>query len=173
MSKNPFGQLVVRRDDDEDETNFTNAKPSTTTSTGPLFTQNQADKKKKKVRPEENKKETSEYREENNEGFEEIKKRAPRNKQSNEDETQVDPKARKPKNKGAYLDRNDKPLRDGKRQFDRQSGTGRGKEIAKGGAGGHHTWGNNSKAIAREASKQVETKDYYSRDDDRCNSFLI
>lgn len=47
-----------------------------------------------------------------------------------------------------------------KRVYDRHSGTGRGKEISKGGAGGHHTWGMNPHEIAREAEKHEDIKDY-------------
>ena len=43
------------------------------------------------------------------------------------------------------------------RRFDRHSGTGRGREIAKDGAGGKYTWDNNPEKIAR---------DYENNDDD-------
>lgn len=59
------------------------------------------------------------------------------------------------KNKGAFAERNNKTT-PGKRQFDRQSGTGRGKEIAKGGAGGKHTWGANPKNVARDESSNYD-----------------
>lgn len=67
-----------------------------------------------------------------------AKKKAPK-------KTVVEPsKVEKRANKG---DRNTKggrssrpPARDGKRTFDRKSGTGRGKEMKKGGGGGHN-WG--------------------------------
>lgn len=36
-----------------------------------------------------------------------------------------------------------------KREYERHSGTGRGKEVAKGGAGGRGTWGDNPKNIVR------------------------
>lgn len=36
-----------------------------------------------------------------------------------------------------------------KREYERHSGTGRGKEVAKGGAGRRETWGDNPKNIAR------------------------
>jgi len=56
------------------------------------------------------------------------------------------------------------------RQYDRHSGTGRGKEIAKGGAGGLHTWGTNSRQIANEATKHLSELgiDYYSKEDEEC-----
>jgi hypothetical protein len=37
------------------------------------------------------------------------------------------------------------------KKYDRHSGTGRGKEISKGGAGGQYTWGTGDKQIEREA----------------------
>ena len=57
------------------------------------------------------------------------------------------------KNKGAFDERNSKVPR-GKRQFDRHSGTGRGKEIAKNGAGGKFTWGTNPKNIAKKGDEE-------------------
>jgi len=42
------------------------------------------------------------------------------------------------------------PTREGKRQYDRRSGTGRGKEIKKGGGGGHN-WGSD-----KDAAKKAE-----------------
>jgi hypothetical protein len=47
----------------------------------------------------------------------------------------------------------------GARVFDRKSGTGRGKEISKGGAGGKHTWGMNPEVIAKEYVKHVDVKE--------------
>jgi hypothetical protein len=158
MSKNPFGQLSVRRDDDDEVTIKT--VQHTTASSDPLFQQKEADKKKKKVRPEENKKENVQTKEDNLEGFEVVGKTKQKQKtRGDEEEQQVERKDRKPKNKGAF---EAKPPREGKRQFERHSGTGRGKEIAKGGAGGHHTWGSNPKQIAKEGEREV---DYYSNDD--------
>jgi hypothetical protein len=46
-----------------------------------------------------------------------------------------------------------------KRLYDRHSGTGRGKEIAKGGAGGKYTWGTNPKELALEYTKHYDVKD--------------
>jgi len=53
----------------------------------------------------------------------------------------------------------------GKRQFDRQSGTGRGKEISKGGAGGKYTWSGNDKSLAKEEKNYDEGEDYGNYDD--------
>ena len=142
-SKNPFGQLQVRRDEEDEE--FT---PQTvqSSSAGPLFSNNTAaEKKKKKVRPEEKKK-VEEFQPEEEEGFEVVNKKKPVHKRSQNEgeETAPEEKVKKHhlKNKGAYAERNNK-VPTGKRQFERHSGTGRGREIAKNGAGGKHTWGTN------------------------------
>ncbi|VEU39013.1 unnamed protein product [Pseudo-nitzschia multistriata] len=65
-----------------------------------------------------------------------------------------------PKSKPKNNDRNTKhgrggrpPVRDGKRAYDRRSGTGRGKEIKKGG-GGARNWGN-EKAEAKKAEGRI------------------
>ena len=47
------------------------------------------------------------------------------------------------------------PARDGKRAYDRRSGTGRGKEIKKGG-GGARNWGNDKNEARRNQGKVVE-----------------
>merc|ERR1712032_500232 len=53
-----------------------------------------------------------------------------------------------------------------KRQFEKHSGTGRGRETAKNGAGGKTVWGDNPEQIARQA------KHYGSRDDQLFESVL-
>jgi hypothetical protein len=181
MSKNPFGQLTIRHDDEDEEIIKSQTVTAQTHTTPQLFSTAgtaQADlKKKKKVRPEEKAKleelqqDLRRGDEEEETGFQVVQKKATRtNKPSNDEAQTEDNKNRKPKNKGAYLERNDKQdNRPGKRQFERHSGTGRGKEISKGGAGGGHTWGNNPKNIARETAKHSEEPGtgYYERDDDR------
>jgi hypothetical protein len=178
MSKNPFGQLTIRRDDDEEDIRTPSHTQTSQTTTGTqLFASTQQDqqKKKKKVRPEEKAKLDEENQKENRYddeaegGFQVVQKKVTRTRPLNEEVALGDDKARKPKNKGAYLERNDKQ-RPGQRQYERHSGTGRGKEIAKGGAGGGHTWGNNPKNIARETTKHSEEpgRNFYERDDDRC-----
>jgi hypothetical protein len=173
-TKNPFGQLNVRRDEeDEDVTLRHQAQP--TTSTTPLFTGavQQADKKKKKVRPEEIRQieQTTNYVQDNDvEGFSVVKKKVPgKFRSQNEEEQVVDDKLRKPKsNNGAFLDRN-RQAAPGKRVFERHSGTGRGKEISKGGAGGKHTWGANPNNIARDATKRpTNDKEVYNNEDESC-----
>jgi hypothetical protein len=173
MSKNPFGQLTIRRDDDEDYVRPQDT-PQQTHSTQIFSTTQPDQKKKKKVRPEEKTKLEEQYQElkqaydeEVERGFQVVQKKQTRAKPGQTEEVLEDNKDRKLKNKGAYLERNDK-ARPGKRQFERHSGTGRGKEISKGGAGGGHTWGTNPKNIARETTKNEETRGaYYEKDDER------
>jgi len=169
-TRNPFGQLRVDRDDDEE---VTQTVTKATTST-PLFANPQAteQKKKKKVRPDEKKK-SEEPVAESNEGFEVVGKQKQRNQRSHnaEEEEEVAGegkiKSDKHANKvGAGHHNGQRPIRSGKRQFDRQSGTGRGKEVAKGGAGGKTVWGDNPENIAKQSLKEE-----YSRDD-HCKFFF-
>jgi plasminogen activator inhibitor 1 RNA-binding protein len=176
-TRNPFGQLRVDREDDEDVTQV-GAKSATVT---PLFTIPQASeqKKKKKVRPDEKKRsEEPVHIQESNEGFEVVGgKQKPRTNQrsnnnaSEEGEENVEGKVRKDrhqnKQSGGHGHNNGpRPAKDGKRQFDRHSGTGRGKEVAKNGAGGKTVWGDNPEYVAKQA------KEEYSRDD-HCKIIII
>lgn len=158
-TKNPFGQLSIKRDA-EDEDHTTHVQASTAT-TAPLFSNTTQDKKKKKIRPEDKKKleestgATLNANPNEDEGFEVVgsKKKTYKPRNNTQDEHVTDDKLRKERhNKGKYLERNAE-VPAGKRLYDRHSGTGRGKEIAKGGAGGKHTWGNNSKTVAKEFEK--------------------
>ena len=151
-TKNPFGNLTIRRDeDDEDTTVRTQAVPA---STGALFSNAQAgeQKKKKKVRPEEKKK-LEETQQDDEEGFEVVKKKAPakpRNPVAEEGSTEKgEEKPKRFKKLDHALEKENK-FNTQKRLYERHSGTGRGKEISKGGAGGKHTWGANPKNIARD-----------------------
>jgi hypothetical protein len=151
-SKNPFGFLTVRRDeDDEVQTTKTQAVSATT---GTLFgnTQTGEQKKKKKVRPEEKKK-LEENQPEDDEGFELVNKSKPtkpRQHENGEQTTQTgEEKPKKFKKFNHQLEKENK-FNTKNRLYERHSGTGRGKEIAKGGAGGKHTWGANPKNIARD-----------------------
>jgi hypothetical protein len=142
-SKNPFGNLHVRRDEDDEEVRET--KIGVTTSTPQvLFTQNNTVQKKKKVRPDEKKKqeEHQHYEEDTEEGFSVVNKNAkPYKPRTHQTETVPAEKTKEHhlKNKGAFNERNSKVV-PGKRLFDRQSGTGRGRDIKKDGMGGKHTW---------------------------------
>lgn len=115
-----------------------------------LFQQSNQAQKKKKVRPEEKKKLETEKEDEDS-GFEIMKKmKAPVKARGGDDQNkEIEGKEKRSKNKGAYNPRYNKVPK-GKREFERQSGTGRGREISKNGAGGKHTWGTNPKNVARE-----------------------
>eukprot|EP00429_Kryptoperidinium_foliaceum_P039364 CAMPEP_0176162806 /NCGR_PEP_ID=MMETSP0120_2-20121206/83291_1 /TAXON_ID=160619 /ORGANISM="Kryptoperidinium foliaceum, Strain CCMP 1326" /LENGTH=263 /DNA_ID=CAMNT_0017500315 /DNA_START=173 /DNA_END=962 /DNA_ORIENTATION=+ len=85
-----------------------------------------------------------------------AKKREPKAKKGGD---AAAPESSKPARKPVNNDRNTKhgrggraPVRDGKRAYDRRSGTGRGKEIKKGG-GGARNWGND-----KTEAKKMEGK---------------
>lgn len=174
-SKNPFGQLSVRRDE-EDEVQTVVSQTNVNTNTLPLFNAPvNTVNKKKKVRPDEKKgtedNNTVSASYEDNTGFEVVgsKKKGPfkGKRELQEEEHAVDGKYKKERqNQGGYLERNDK-VAPNKRQFERHSGTGRGKEISKGGAGGHHTWGTNSKNVARDYEKHQNDDNYHDNRENR------
>ena len=140
-TNNPFGKLKIERDDsDENNQPTKKAAPSQDQLFAPVQSQ-----KKKKVRPD---KKTSPV--DDNEGFEEVgKKKNYQRKKRNEGEEEYPKKQFHSKKEGAnyHVKDDSKPMR--KREYERHSGTGRGKEVAKGGAGGRGTWGDNPKNIAR------------------------
>ena len=144
MSSNPFEKLNVKRDDDDEQEEFQQVKSKE--KHVPYGLEN----KKNKVRPKE-----KQANKEGEEDFQEVKKvvkkRPPKQEEGEEDKEH---KKRKGINfntneKREYREsKNPKPQRG--RKFDKQSGTGRGKEVSKGGAGGKGTWGDNPKNIARD-----------------------
>jgi len=73
---------------------------------------------------------------------------------------------KKKKHKTGNKDREYNKNRPQKRQYEKHSGTGRGRETAKNGAGGKTVWGDNPEQIARQA------KHYGSRDDQLFESVL-
>ena len=142
---NPFEKLKVIRDKDDEEDEFQEVKGKEKSLPVGI------EQKKRKVRPKENQQE---------EGFKEFRKNK-KNIQSNNEEEGAkggEHKKRQGINYGEYKERQ-KPRRG--RQYERQSGTGRGKEIAKGGAGGKGTWGDNPKNIAEKEQEEENNDDYY------------
>ena len=145
-TNNPFGKF--KADSDSEEEIRQPQKPIQ-----PLD-QSEPSKKKKKVRPE---KQQQDQPKEDNEGFEEVGKKLPKKKkehvvakstQENADESFPKKDFRE---SGHMRGKPGNPRGRGRgREFDRRSGTGRGREIAKGGAGGKHTWGTNPRSNARE-----------------------
>lgn len=154
-SKNPFGQLSIRRDDDEKAEVEAVIQTKVNASNSVVMQQQSQDKKKKKVRPDEKKKEDQSEQVEDFGGFSVVgkKKTTGKPREQNTSAVPEDKERRNVKNKGAHAERN-KKVTEGKRAFDRQSGTGRGKEISKGGAGGKHTWGANPKNIAKSGEEE-------------------
>ena len=151
---NPFEKLNVKRDvdDDDDQGEFTKVKPKDKNVPVGL------EQKKKKPRPVEKVEDAGE------EGFTEVSKKVKKHRPENDEDEEAkggEHKKRKGINYNTAEEKDyrlkDKPRRG--RQFDKHSGTGRGKEIAKGGAGGKGTWGENPKNIARDFEN--DNDDFY------------
>jgi len=71
------------------------------------------------------------------------------------------------KTKGLHTEKTHK-ANPNKRQFDKHSGTGRGKEISKQGSGGKGTWGTNTKTLAKEGERNFEAEEErFGRYEDR------
>jgi hypothetical protein len=160
-SRNPFGNLNINRDSDDDQ-EFVKVTAKTTTSAS-NFTSTTEMKKKKKVRPAEEKTKTEEFVEVSSEGFEVVGKiKKPYTTKNIAEEGEENKKDNKEyKKKGtSYHDKNHNKARPEKRQYDKKSGTGRGKETSKNGAGGKTVWGDNAEQIARQAKKEGGRDDY-------------
>jgi len=169
----PFEKLKVRHDDDEEGHTTTTAPQGTQ-----LFQQPQQEVKKKKIRPEERKRLEEEAKsgqghQEDNQGFSEVKKRKPNPKAGNIDsliENEFESGTGRPQQKNKKeldFQKSYQPRapRGGKRVYDRQSGTGRGKEISKDGAGGKTTWGNPEQLAKQEVYEEAD----YGYEDDLFN----
>ena len=133
-TSNPFEKLQVKHDkeDDDEQGEFEQVKAKDKNVPFGI------EQKKKKVRPKEK------VEEEQNEGFEEVKKTYKKRPQNEEEEEGKGKEHTKRKGIN-YHTNEERQYRENKkstrgRKFDRQSGTGRGKEIAKDGAGGKFTW---------------------------------
>lgn len=144
---NPFNKLKVHRDEDDFET-VENPKDTKDV----LFKET----KVKKVRPE--KKEDKEVQQ-SEEGFTQVGKVTKNSKVVLEEEELAEKKPGKKDPQPKYHDkRTEQNFRAGsdKRQFDRISGTGRGKEVKKEGRGGKGTWEGN-----RRLYDNYDNADYY------------
>ena len=143
MSNNPFEKLNIKRDEGEDDEQGEFQPVKGKDKNVPVGLE-----KKKKSRPVE-----KVENDKDDEGFTEVSKKVRKHRPEEEDKEETkEHKKRKGINYKTSEEeehrQKDKPKRG--RQFDRQSGTGRGKEISKGGAGGKGTWGENPKNIARD-----------------------
>ena len=154
-TSNPFDKLNVKREEEDDEQGeFHQVKGKDKNVPYGI------EQKKKKIRP----KEVEKEQEGGDEGFEEVPSKTKKRRPVNEEE-QEESKTHKKRRGVNYNTQEekehrlqDKPRRG--RQYDRQSGTGRGREIAKGGAGGKGTWGDNPKNIAKNY-ENYNDDDYY------------
>jgi hypothetical protein len=161
--KNPFGLLTIRRDEDEAELETQTQKALDPILQGPLAEQ----KHKKKVRPEEKKileeeKAVAKKIPIEEEGFTEIRKnRKPETPNAPVFEETVIKEFKREKNMKAKT-----PImrRENKRMFDRQSGTGRGREVAKRGAGGKTTWGDPQQLAQNEAIEYMDEQEHHEED---------
>jgi hypothetical protein len=147
---NPFNKLKVQRDEEED---FTVVQSKAAAQKKVVD-----DTKKPKQRPKEEK------TEDDNEGFEvvgKVSKKQPRY-QGEQTEEEKKPKARE---EVKHHHKHDGVVRvsGNQRPFDRHSGTGRGKEVSKQGAGGKGTWGNQEKSAKREIQDYDDTDHYFNK----------
>ncbi len=148
---NPFNKLKVHRDEEEDHT----------TSSTQKVQKKEEPVKKTKQRPPEQKEVKEEH---DDHGFEEVGKTQTKKQRYNNDDSNVDTskpsaKTENPRHHKKY----EGAVRVGSNQraFDRHSGTGRGKEVKKEGAGGKGTWGNQEKSAPREIYDNYDNSDYY------------
>lgn len=158
---NPFTKLKVQRDEDEDYVPVVSNKPQQ-----PLFGNVQKDDKlkKPKQRPQE-KKETKE--EDNNEGFEYVgkpQKKTAKTEVYGDNTASFDKKPGQKEYKAYPHKRVEGKVRDNgeKREFERHSGTGRGKEEKKHGAG-KGNWGNQVDTTKRGIVDYDDTEYYFRK----------
>lgn len=151
---NPFEKLNIKYEDEKDEEGeFEQVKSKEKNVPFGIET------RKKKMRPKEKVENTGE------EGFEEVKKIHKRRPGNDEEDEEGEEGKEHRKRRGINYNTNEerdyrlrqKPSRG--RRYDRQSGTGRGREIAKDGAGGKYTWNENPEQIARDYENSND--DYY------------
>jgi len=167
MTKNPFEKLRVRDDHEEEEDDFITVglkKKHPSIQTVPEET-----KKKKKIRPEERKRLEEEInknqdQQQNLQGFTEVRKQK-RGYQKEGDINYLIENAYEEGEAKTFPQNKFEPRypRGGKRLFERHSGTGRGREISKQGAGGKTTWGNPEQLAHKEI---YEEENYYNDEDD-------
>lgn len=161
---NPFNKLKVHRDEDEEEGFATVGK--TVAHADPLFKKADDKAKKPKQRPKEEKKEeTHQPEEETNEGFETVGKVAKKGRGEEAGNEEVEKKPHAFKQTKEHRDKRHEgqfAANSKKRVFDRHSGTGRGKEIPKDGAG-KGNWGNQAKSAKREVVDYDDTEYYFQK----------
>jgi hypothetical protein len=149
---NPFGKLNVARDASDEESSENVVKEENVEQV----------KNKKKVRP-------LGKNVEDDEGYKITKGK----KSLNFEEPLGNETGHKDSHKVPYMYREEiVHAKKGKRLYDKHSGTGRGKEVAKDGAGGHHTWGDNLKTISLETTKHLNDPTIEGENDDESKLLL-
>ena len=148
---NPFEKLNVKHDEEDEQGEFEKVKKKERNAPYGI------EVKKRKVRPKEK------VEEGNEEGFEEVKKVSKKRPKNYDEEDNQGNEHKKRRginfNKDEQRDYRDSKRPTRGRRYDRQSGTGRGKEVAKDGAGGSYTWGDNPDNIAKDYEDNND--DYY------------
>ena len=166
--KNPFGLLTIERDKNDEEETIIH-KDFHPILEGPLA----ENKHKRKVRPSEIKiseesRPLTNLKKEDDEGFTEIKiNKRPRILNEEIFEHNVLNNIRNKKDCKAKTP----TMRSGKRIFDRHSGTGRGREVSKQGAGGKTTWGDAQQLAQEEATDYMD--ELAHNQEERCKYNLI
>lgn len=146
MNNNPFNKLKVQREEEEFVT-VTSKKPEKQEK--PL-----AQPKKRPV----------EEHDEDKEGFEtvgKVEKKKYFSKNTEEEAGQTKPGVNVDNQRHHKKHVGEVRVGGNQRAFDRHSGTGRGKEIKKEGAGGKGTWGNQERAAKKEVYDYDDSSDYY------------
>lgn len=146
MNNNPFNKLKVQREEEEFVT---------------VTSKKQEKQEKPLAQP---KKRPVEEHDEDKDGFEtvgKVEKKRFVNKNTEEEGGQTKPGVNVDNQRHHKKHVGEVRVGSNQRAFDRHSGTGRGKEIKKEGAGGKGTWGNQERAAKKEVYDYDDSSDYY------------
>lgn len=146
MNNNPFNKLKVQREEEEFVT---------------VTSKKQEKQEKPLAQP---KKRPVEEHDEDKDGFEtvgKVEKKRFVNKNTEEEVGQTKPGVNVDNQRHHKKHVGEVRVGSNQRAFDRHSGTGRGKEIKKEGAGGKGTWGNQERAAKKEVYDYDDSSDYY------------
>lgn len=146
MNNNPFNKLKVQREEEEFVT---------------VTLKKQEKQEKPLAQP---KKRPVEEHDEDKDGFEtvgKVEKKRFVNKNTEEEVGQTKPGVNVDNQRHHKKHVGEVRVGSNQRAFDRHSGTGRGKEIKKEGAGGKGTWGNQERAAKKEVYDYDDSSDYY------------
>ena len=146
MNNNPFNKLKVQREEEEFVT---------------VTSKKQEKQEKPLAQP---KKRPVDEHDEDKDGFEtvgKVEKKRFVNKNTEEEAGQTKPGVNVDNQRHHKKHVGEVRVGSNQRAFDRHSGTGRGKEIKKEGAGGKGTWGNQERAAKKEVYDYDDSSDYY------------